>query len=297
MDWFYEWAAEMAKSGWLPDIFEHSFMVRGLLAALMIGPLLGGMGTVVVTKKLSFFTQTVGQAALTGVAVGLLIGEPVDQTYFGLFGFCLAVALLMNYVRNRTRFAADTVIGVVLAQVLGLGVVMLVMVTKQFNIHQIEAVLFGSLITLNDADLLLLLVVGIAASTAGLWLFNRSMLVGFNPAVAKSRGHNPILLDYLFITILTAIVVASLKLVGALLVLVLIVVPAAGAQNIAVNLRSFFWLSVIFAAVSTVAGLIISGIWPVPTGASIVLVASVLFYMTLAVKPFFGKTSLQQGDI
>ncbi|MDP8256364.1 MAG: metal ABC transporter permease [Candidatus Alcyoniella australis] len=296
MDWFYELVAGWAREGWLPSTFEHAFMVRGMLAALLIGPLLGGMGTMVVTKKLSFFTQTVGNAALSGVALGLLIGESVDGTYFGLYGFCLAVALLMNYVRNRTRIAVDTVIGVVLAQVLGLGVVLLVLVTKQFNIHQIEAILFGSLITLRDIDLLLLLIVGVLASGLGLLLFNRTMLVSFNPVLAKARGHNPLLIDYLFITALTAVVVASLKLIGALLVLVLIVVPAAGAQNVARNLRSFFWLSVALSTVSTVAGLLISSAWPVPTGAAIVLVASLLFYMALILRPLFGRSGIGQGQ-
>lgn len=296
MDPLYSWIGEAALAGYLPPAFEHAFMVRGLLAALLVGPLLGGMGTMVVTRKLSFFTQTIGHAALTGVALGLLLGEPVDGTYIGLFGFCLIAALLTNWVRNRTRMATDTVIGVVLAQILGLGVVMLVLVTRQFNVHQIEAILFGSLITLKDADLLLLAGVGLAAAAAGWWLNNRTMLVSLNPAMAKVRGHDPVLLDYVFITVLTAVVVSSLKLVGALLVLVLVVVPAAGAQNLARGLRCFFWLSVVFATISSVAGLVLSGIWPVPTGAAIVLVATVLFYLTVLLRPLLGRATIAQGD-
>lgn len=100
MEWIYEWIGGMAQSGYLPDIFEHAFMIRGMIAALLIGPALGGMGTVVVTKKLSFFTQTIGNASLTGVAIGLLFGEPIDGTYAGLFGFCLIVALMMTYIKK-----------------------------------------------------------------------------------------------------------------------------------------------------------------------------------------------------
>ncbi|MCZ7585988.1 MAG: metal ABC transporter permease [Deltaproteobacteria bacterium] len=120
MNGFYQTVAEWARIGYVPAMFEHAFMTRGLLAALMVGPLLGGLGVVVVTKKLSFFTQTIGNAALTGVALGLLIGEPMDRTYGGLYAFCLTVAWLMTFLRHRTRFASDTVIGVVLAQTLGL---------------------------------------------------------------------------------------------------------------------------------------------------------------------------------
>jgi zinc transport system permease protein len=286
---FYETMSEWARAGYLPGMFEHAFMVRGLLAALIVGPVLGGMGTVVVAKKLSFFTQTIGNASLTGVAIGLLLGEPVNQTFAGLYGFCLAVALAMTYVKHRARVSSDTVIGVVLSQVLGLGIVMLVMVTKQFNIHQVEAILFGSLITIGDTDLLVLVVTAIIASLVGGLVFNRTLLVSFNPVMAEARGHNTVLLEYIFIAVLTAVVVASLKLIGALLVLVLIVVPAAGAQNIAGNLRQFFWLTIGFSTISTTVGLLISGRWPVPTGGAIVLVSSVVFYGTLLVRPLFGR--------
>ena len=296
MQGLYSLIAEWAKLGYLPSMFEHSFMVRGLIAAIIIGPVLGGMGMLVVTKKLSFFTQTVGHASLTGVALGLLFGEPIEGTYAGLYGFCLIVALFMTYVRNRAKVSNDTAIGVVLAQVLGIGIVLLVAVTKQFNIHQVEAILFGSLIALNDQDILLLAFTALVASVIVLRIFNRTMLVSFNPVMAKARGFDPVKLEYIFITILTAVVVSSLKLVGALLVLVLAVVPAAGAQNIAGNLRQFFWLSILFATSSTVIGLLIAGTWPIPTGGAIVLVSALLFYGSLLMKGILGRSSVNQGD-
>lgn len=292
----YQYINSLAQAGYLPEIFEHTFMIRGMLAACMVGPILGGMGTMVVAKKLSFFTQCIGNAAMTGVALGLIIGEPIDQTYGGLYGFCLLVALLMTFIKNRTRMSTDTIIGVILAQTLGLGIIMLVLVTKQFNIHQVESILFGNLITINDQDLYILFFSSIAALITGLWIFNRSMLVSFNPVMARARGFNPILIDYIFVVLLTIIVVSSLKLIGALLVLVLIVVPAAGAQNIARGLRSFFWVSVLLSSASTIAGLLLSGYMPVPTGGTIVLVASFFFYCTLLLRPIFGRSAMQQGE-
>ena len=296
MNALFEFFTDLAKAGYLPAMFEHAFMVRGMMAALIVGPVLGGMGTVVVTRKLAFFTQTVGNASLTGVALGLMFGGPIEGTYAGLYGFCLIIALLMTYVKNRARISNDTVIGVVLAQVLGIGILMLVLVTKQFNVHQIEAILFGSLITLNKNDLIFLIIISMIAMVIGGIIYNRTMLSSFNPILAKVRGVRPVFIEYVFITVLTAVIVASLKLVGSLLVLVLMVVPAAGAQNIAKNLVQFFWLTIAFSTVSTVIGLLVSGLWPVPTGASIVLVASIVFYSTLALKPIFGKGEIQQGQ-
>jgi len=290
---FKSWTA----AGWLPSIFEHAFMVRGLLAALIIGPLLGAVGTVVVTKKLSFFTQTIGNAAMSGVALGLLFGEPADSTYAGLYGFCLIVALLMTFVKNRTSLANDTIIGVVLAQTLGLGIILMIVVTSQFNIHQVEGILFGSLITLTDNDLIVLAITALAAGLLFTCTFNQFMLSSFNKTLAKARGLSPVFLEYFFVVLMTAVVVASLKLIGSLLVLVLIVVPAAGAQLISSNLRRFVWLSMLFSTVSTVLGLLLSGILPVPSGAVIAVVSSLLFYAALLLRPLLAKGGPNQGEI
>jgi zinc transport system permease protein len=298
MELIYNIVKGWTAAGYLPAIFEHAFMIRGMLAAFIIGPLLGAMGTVVVTKKLSFFTQTIGNAAMSGVAIGLLLGEPADATYAGLYGFCLIVALLMTFVKNRTRLANDTIIGVVLAQTLGLGIILMIVVTTQFNIHQVEGILFGSLITLNDNDLIALAISSLVVGVLFACNFNRFMLASFNKTLAKARGLSPVFLEYLFVVLMTAVVVSSLKLIGSLLVLVLIVVPAAGAQLLASNLRRFVWLSVLFSTISTVLGLLLSGFLPVPSGALIALVSSILFYGALLLKPLLGKYGgPNQGEI
>ncbi len=284
MELLYDIIGNCAQAGWLPSIFQHTFMIRGFLAAMLIGPLLGAMGTVVITKKLAFFTQTIGNAAMSGVAIGLLLGEPVDGTYAGLYGFCLIVALIMTFIKNRSRLSNDTIIGVVLAQVLGIGIILMILVTSQFNIHQVEAILFGSLITLNDMDLITLFAAALSAGIIFTITYNRVMLSSFNPVLSRSRGLNPVFLEYVFVALMTTIVVASLKLIGALLVLVLIVVPAAAAQNLACNLRQFVWISIMLSTISTTVGLLLSGLLPVPSGAVIVLVSSLLFYGSLVVR-------------
>ena len=290
MEYIYDFFKNWANAGYLPIIFEHTFMIRGLLAAIIIGPLLGAIGTVVVTKKLAFFAQTIANAAMCGIAIGLLFGEPADAAYAGLYGFCLLIALLLTFVKNRTRLANDTMIGVVLAQVLGLGIIMMILVTNQFNIHQIEGILFGSLITLTDMDLISLSLASVLVGIVFSCTFNKLMLAGFNNTLAKARGLHPVFLEYLFITLMTLVVVASLKLIGALLVLVLLVVPAAGAQIMAANLRWFVWLSMIFSTVSTTTGLLLSGLLPVPSGAVIAFVSSIVFYGAV----LFGRIALRR---
>jgi len=136
-----------------------------------------------------------------------------------------------------------------------------------------------------------------ASVIAGLifvFTYNRIMLCSFNAVLSRARGLNPTVMEYLFVSLMTAVVVASLKLVGALLVLVLLVVPAAGAQNIARNLKQFVWISMFFATVSTTAGLLLSGLLPVPSGAVIVLVSSILFYCSLLLKSLLVKKAFSQ---
>ncbi len=295
MEVIYDVIRGWATAGYLPSIFEHTFMIRGLLAALIIGPLLGAIGTVVVTKKLSFFTQTIGNAAMSGVAIGLMFGEPVDGTYAGLYGFCLIVALLMTFVKNRSRLANDTVIGVALAQVFGIGIILMILVTSQFNIHQVEGILFGSLITLNDMDVITLAIASMIVGILFAYNFNSVMLGGFNSILAKARGLSPVFLEYVFVTLMTIVVVASLKLIGALLVLVLIVVPAAGAQLIVRNLRQFVWVSMLFSTICTTFGLLLSGLLPVPSGAVIALISGILFFIILLLKPIFFRGAISQG--
>src|ERR1700752_1321970 len=145
----------------LGDWFEDPFLVRGVLCVLLLAPLLGGVSPLVVARRLAFFSAALGQAAITGVCVGLLIGEPLNAPYGGMYGVCLLSALAMVYAKRRAKLPPDTLIGVFLALTLGLGLCLLVAVTRQFNVHQVESVLFGSLLTVTDGDLLLLLTVGV----------------------------------------------------------------------------------------------------------------------------------------
>ena len=280
MDDLYEQLAEWSRAGVLPAFFEHAFLVRGLLAACLIGPLLGGLGTLVVQKRLVFFTQTLGHASLTGVALGLWLGEPLGETHAGLYGFTLLVGFAMVYLSHRGGAASETVVGVVLAQVLGLGIVLLVLVTQRFDVHQVEAVLFGSLVTLTDRDLVILFATAVFAGVFFLFGFSRTWLVSFSPELARARGIDPLTVDYAFVLVLTVVVVASLKIVGALLVLALVVMPPAAAQNLARDLRGFLSLSAVFGALGATGGLLLSAQSPAPIGGAIVFVTGGLYALS-----------------
>ena len=282
---------EMGETGHLPEFFRYAFVVNALLCALVAGPLLGGIGTMVVSKRLAFFSQAVGQAALTGVALGVMLGEPVTAPYASLFGFCLLFALAMNYTRNRTRMKQDTVIGVFLSISLAVGACVLLYVTAKVNMHVLDSILFGSILTVNDTDMNVLLLIGTLCAVVGIPTYNHMLLASFNPSLAQVRGVNARLYDYVFVCMITVITVACLKIVGAVLVEALLIIPAASARNVSRSVKGFFFYSVAFATVSCILGIIVPMQFaiPVPSGGAIILVASFLFAMTAGVRAFSGS--------
>lgn len=283
MESVYAWLAAVARSMHLPEAFQYPFMLRGMIAGLIVAPLLGGMSHLVVARRLAFFSTALGHAALTGVSLGLLLGEPISGPYAGIFGFCLLSGLAMVYVKRRAALPPDTLIGVFLALSLGLGICLLVAVTKRFNIHQIEAVMFGSLLTVSDLDLGLLAIGGLIVAVALARQYNDLYQDSLSPNLAETRGIDTMRTEYVFVLILTLAIVLSLKIVGALLVEALVVVPAAAARNLARSTRSYLVWSVLIATVSAELGLFVSARWRVPSGGAIVLVLSALFFVTLAV--------------
>ncbi len=292
---FYGWVAELARAGHLPADFQYPFLVRGFLAVLVLAPLLGGLSHLVVARRMAFFSAALGQAALTGLSLGLLLGEPLNAPYGGIFSFCLLSALGMVYVKRRSALPPDTLIGVFLALTLGLGICLLVAVTRRFNIHQVESVMFGSLLTVTDGDLLLLLAAGAWIAVLLARQYNGLLLDSLSPPIAGAAGVDSAYVEYLFAVILTTAIVVALKIIGALLVEALVVVPAAAARNLARGARSYLLASVAIAFLAGAGGLGISTRLLVPTGGAVVLAASLLFFATLALGALLQRRGRRAG--
>jgi zinc transport system permease protein len=283
MDAFYAWVAARAHAGWLPADFQYAFLVRGVLCVLVLAPLLGGLSHLVVARRMAFFSAALGQAALTGLSIALLLGEPLSAPYGGIFAFCQLSALGMVYVKRRSSLPPDTLIGVFLALTLGLGICLLVAVTRSFNIHQVESAMFGSLLTVTDGDLALLVFAGVLVCLLLAREYNGLLLDSLSPPLAGLVEVDSAYVEYLFAVLLTVAIVVSLKVIGALLVEALVVVPAAAARNLARSTRGYLLWSVGVAFLAGAGGLGISTRLLVPTGGAVVLALSLLFFVTLAV--------------
>jgi zinc transport system permease protein len=284
-------ALDLFSAGALPQPFAYGFVVNAILCGILIGPLLGGIGTMVVVKRMAFFSQAVGNSAMTGVAIGVLLGEPVQHPYFAMFGFCILFGLVLNYTRNRTKMSPDTLIGVFLAVSLALGSSLLLFVSAKVNTHILEAVLFGSILTVGDTDINVLLAVCVLCALVAVPLFNPMLLASLNPSLAAARGVRVRLLEYVFIVLITILTVACVKIIGAVLVEALLLIPAAAARNLVTSVRGFVAWSIGFSTVSCLAGIYIPMQWDLalPSGGAIVLVATTFFVITTIIRSTFGR--------
>ena len=288
---------DLADRGVIHYTFLYAFVVNGFLCAIVIGPLLGAIGTMVVAKRMAFFSQAVGNAALTGVAIGVIIGESYTAPYVSMFSFCILFALLLNFTKNHTRMSSDTLIGVFLSISLAIGATVLLWVSARVNTHILDTVMFGSILTVDDTDITVLLLTTLLTLGVALPLYNQMLLASLNPSLAHVRGIKVKWLEYVFVLLLTILTVACVKIVGAVLVEALLLIPAAAARNLNRSIKGFVLWTIAFSTASCLVG-----VWapmrfeiPVPSGGAIILTAAAIFFVTLVIRmtvPRFREAGL-----
>lgn len=285
-DFLRQYIIGLADQGTIHYTFLYEFVVNGFLCAFVIGPLLGGIGTMVVIKRMAFFSQAVGNAALTGVAIGVIIGESYTAPYVSMFSFCILFALFLNFSKNRTKMSSDTLIGVFLSISLAIGATALLWVSARVNTHILDTIMFGSILTVNDTDMNVLLVTALITAFVALPLYNQMLLASLNPSLAHVRGINVHLLEYVFVLLVTILTVACVKIVGAVLVEALLLIPAAAARNLNRSIRGFVLWSIIFSTTSCLFGIYAPMRWdlPIPSGGAIILTAAMIFVVTMIIR-------------
>ena len=284
---FYQWIRDGVEI-WATQsnstlAFQYDFVINALMGAIFIGPLLGALGSMVVVKRMAFFSQAVGNAALTGVAIGVLLGESNTSPYVSMFGFCLIFGIVLKYTQHRSSLSNDTLIGVFLSISLALGASLLLFVSAKINTHIMEAVLFGSVLTVDDTDINILILTTIACAAIGGPLYNKTMLAALNGSLAAARGIKVKTLDYIFVIMITVVTVACVKIVGAVLVEALLLIPAAASRNVSRSLKGFVIGAMVISTISCLAGIIIPMQFdlPLPSGGAIILCSALCFVATL----------------
>ncbi len=273
---YYSWAQHLLPFQWV----QYTFMLNALLAVLLVTPLFGILGTMVVNNKMAFFSDAIGHSALTGIAIGVLLG--LKDPLAAMLAFALLLAIGISLVKANGRSSPDTIIGVFSASAVALGIVIL---SRGGGFTRYSSFLIGDLLSISPNQILMLVAVLVLVILFWSLGFNQLLLVSVNPSLARSRGINVRAIEMLFSIIMAIIVTMSIQWVGILIINSLLVLPAAAARNIAANMRQYHLIAVLIAVISGLTGLILSYYWGTASGATIVLCASLFFIVTLFLKP------------
>lgn len=254
---------------------QYEFMKNALLGVLLVTPMFGILGTMVVNNKMSFFSDALGHSALTGIAVGVMLG--VDNTLVSMLAFSILLTIAIINVKNAKTASVDTIIGVFSSSAVALGIVIL---SYNGGFNKYSAYLIGDLLSISNNDIFMLIISFIAVLLIWFTCFNKFLLVSINHTFARSRGINIKFYEYVFTILVAIIVTISIQWVGILVISSMMILPAASARNISNNIRQYHIYSISIAVISGILGLFLSYHFGCATGATIVLISSVFFALT-----------------
>ena len=275
MDAIYSIMDAILPFSWL----SFDFMKNALLAVLLITPLFGILSTMVVSNHMAFFSDSLGHGAFTGLAIGAVVG--IFSPMSSLIMFSVIFALLITWIKNKSKASTDTIIGVFSSTGIALGL-MLMSYGGSFNKY--ATYLIGDILSITPEELGMLLLVLVLVLVLWGLLFNKLLLLSINQSFAKSRGVNIMLVEGIFGAMVAVVVAISIQWVGLLIINSLLVLPAAAARNVASSVKQYHVFSVAFALLSGISGLVMSYYCSMATGATIVVLAAAIFFITFGLR-------------
>lgn len=262
------------------DLLSMTFMKNALLAVLVMGPLFGILSTMIVTGKMSFFSDALGHSGFTGIAIGAVCG--LARPAYMAVALAVVFALLFTFVRSRSDQATDTVIGVFSSTAVALGIFIATMGGGSFT--KFNQFLIGDILSVTPGEIGMLALVLLAVIV--LWIFaaNGMVLSAVHPQLASSRGLAVREYQTIFTVCVAVVVTLAMSWVGLMVINSLLVLPAAAARNVAKNLRQYHLLSILFALLGGVAGLVTAFYLGSSVGAVISLYLALVFAVTFALR-------------
>ena len=262
------------------SMFDYDFMKNAFLASILIAPLFALLGTMAFNNKMAFFSDALGHSAFTGIGLGVLLG--MEDPLLAMLAFGIFLGLVITKVKSANMVSSDTVISVFSSAAMALGIVIL---SASGGFAKYSSYLIGDILTVGRKDLLTITIVLVVAY--GLWamLYNQLLLLSINRSLAASRGVKVMLVENIFVMMVAVAVMVSIRWVGILMINSLLILPAAAARNITTTARSYHWTATVFGLIASVVGLGISYTFGTSAGATMVLTAAVLFFITY----FIGK--------
>lgn len=254
---------------------QYDFMKNALLAVLLITPLLGMLGTMAVNHNMAFFSDALGHSALTGIALGVILG--IDNELISMVAFGILLALIITKVRSAGTASADTVISVFSSAAIALGLVIL---SVGGGFSKYSSYLIGDILSVTPSEILILAITLVCVTVIWALIYNKLTLVSINRELAASRGVRVVLIENIFVILVAVVVMLSIKWVGVLLINSMLILPAACARNFSTNSRQYLFSSVGISLAAGLGGVISSFYLNTAAGATIVIISAAMFFVS-----------------
>lgn len=266
----------------MSEFLAYGFIQRALISGLLLGVTCAVLAFFVVLRRMAFIGVGISHAALGGVALGVLLGvSPLVAATL----FAVGVAWVIGWITRRGEISEDTAIGVFFPTAMALGVV-LISLSGTYR-QDLLGYLFGNILSVGPGDVWLVLILSGGALGLLTFYFKEFLFLCVDEEAARAAGLPATFLHFLLLTLLAVTIVAAMKLVGIVLVSAFLVIPAATGQAFARSMRGMLVVGIVAAVVAVVAGLWLSWLWSLPSGASIVLVSALLFFGAFLAGPWW----------
>ena len=270
----------------LIEPLKYDFMVRALITAFLSGIMLSVLGSFTINKNMGFMADAMAHATLPIIAVGVFFGFSISSLGAPA---AIIIALLLGFIIKNTNIGEDTSIGIVFSSFFALGFVLISVLDVSINL---EDLLFGQILAVSTLDVFIIFGLSIVVLITLFFFFKQILFYSFDPIGAQVRDLNVTFLNYLFLIILSLSIVGSLQTVGIVLVLSMLLIPAAAAKLVSQTFVKSIKISALFGGVSSVAGLYLSYYFNLPSGPTMSLVASGIFGISFISKKILLKTKL-----
>jgi len=271
------------------EAFQFEFMRNALMAGLLASVICGIMGTLVVVNRIVFLSGGIAHAAYGGIGLAFYFGW---SYLFSTIGFSLVAAMIMAAVSLKARHRADTVIGVMWAVGMAMGII-LIDLSPGYNVD-LMSFLFGSILTVPGSDLLIMMATGAVLTVFVAYYYKDLLALSYDEEFARIRGVPVTALYFTLIGMLAVAIVMVIQVVGLILVIALLTIPPFIVEKYARSLIQMMVGSSILGSLFTVSGLWLSYTFDLTSGASIIMVSGVVFFLSLLIDRILVRTPVNQ---
>jgi len=265
---------------------KYDFMVRALITAILSGVMLSVLGSFTINKNMGFMADAMAHSTLPIIAVGVFFGFSISELGAPA---AVVIALFLGFIIKNTDIGEDTSIGIIFSSFFALGFVLISVLDVSINL---EDLLFGQILAVSSFDVAVIFALFLIVLSILFIFFKQILFYSFDPIGAEVRNLNVSFLNYLFLIILSLSIVGSLQTVGIVLVLSMLLIPAASAKLVSKTFISSIRISALFGGIASVSGLYLSYYFNLPSGPTMSLVASGLFVFSFIFKKVNAKPKL-----